>query len=57
MADSSTAFNIAAVSQETFLFSETIRENIALGSLGTDGNGDSIEECARIAQVGGEGRR
>ena len=42
---------IAAVSQETFLFSETIRENIALGVHGTDAPPGIVEECARTAQV------
>jgi ATP-binding cassette, subfamily B, multidrug efflux pump len=42
---------IAAVSQETFLFSETIRENIALGINDEDAPPDLVEQCARIAQV------
>jgi len=41
--------SIGYVPQETFLFSDTIRENIAFGKLGaTD---EEIEEAARIAQI------
>ena len=41
--------SIGYVPQETFLFSDTIRENIAFGRLDA-GEGD-IEEAARIAQI------
>jgi ATP-binding cassette subfamily B protein len=40
---------IAAVTQESFLFSETIRENIALGTRGADAPPGTIEACARVA--------
>ena len=41
--------SIGYVPQDTFLFSDTIRENIAFGKLGaTD---EEIEEAARIAQI------
>ena len=40
---------IGYVPQDTFLFSDTIRENIALGRLGA--SQEEIEEAARIAQV------
>jgi ATP-binding cassette, subfamily B, multidrug efflux pump len=41
--------SIGYVPQETFLFSDTIRENIAFGKL--DAREDEIEEAARIAQI------
>jgi len=41
--------SIGYVPQETFLFSDTIRENIAFGKL--DARGEEIEEAARIAQI------
>jgi ATP-binding cassette subfamily B protein len=37
------------VPQDTFLFSDTIRENIALGKL--DATDEEIEEAARLAQI------
>jgi len=41
--------SIGYVPQDTFLFSDTIRENIAFGR--PDATGDEIERAARIAQV------
>ncbi len=41
--------SIGYVPQETFLFSDTIRENIAFGKL--DATDKEIEEVARIAQI------
>jgi ATP-binding cassette subfamily B protein len=41
--------SIGYVPQETFLFSDTIRENIAFGRL--DAGEDEIEAAARIAQI------
>jgi ATP-binding cassette subfamily B protein len=41
--------NIGYVPQETILFSDTIRENIAFGRL--DATEEEIEEAARIAQI------
>ncbi len=41
--------SIGYVPQETFLFSDTIRENIAFGKL--NAREDEIEEAARIAQI------
>jgi ATP-binding cassette subfamily B protein len=41
--------SIGYVPQDTFLFSETIRENIAFGRL--DATHEEIEEAARIAQI------
>jgi len=41
--------SIGYVPQETFLFSDTIRENIAYGRL--DAKEEEIEEAARIAQI------
>jgi ATP-binding cassette subfamily B protein len=41
--------SIGYVPQDTFLFSDTIRENIAFGR--PDAAGDEIERAARIAQV------
>jgi ATP-binding cassette subfamily B protein len=40
---------IGCVPQETFLFSETIRENILFGA--QDGNGESMQAAATIARV------
>lgn len=43
---------IGVVPQETFLFSESILDNIALGMLGQDEvDPEWLRECARIAQV------
>jgi ATP-binding cassette subfamily B protein len=42
---------IGAVPQDGTLFSETIRENIALGHLGRGADVRAVEESARIAQV------
>jgi ATP-binding cassette, subfamily B, multidrug efflux pump len=45
---------IASVPQDTFLFSESIIENIALGTLGREDLADDVDwlkTCARIAQV------
>jgi ATP-binding cassette subfamily B protein len=41
--------SIGYVPQDTFLFSETIRENIAFGRV--EANDQEIEEAARIAQI------
>ncbi len=41
--------SIGYVPQDTFLFSDTIRENIAFGKLGATDN--EIEEVARLAQI------
>lgn len=41
--------SIGYVPQDTFLFSDTIRENIAFGKL--DATDEEIEEVARIAQI------
>jgi ATP-binding cassette subfamily B protein len=41
--------SIGYVPQDTFLFSETIRENIAFGR--TEAKDQEIEEAARIAQI------
>ncbi len=41
--------SIGYVPQETFLFSSTLRENIAFGRL--DAGDDEIEEAARVAQI------
>ncbi|MGA2518494.1 MAG: ABC transporter ATP-binding protein [Thermodesulfobacteriota bacterium] len=41
--------SIGYVPQDTFLFSETIRENIAFGKL--DATDQEIEEAARLAQI------
>jgi ATP-binding cassette subfamily B multidrug efflux pump len=41
--------NIGYVPQDTLLFSDTIRENIAFGRL--DATAEKIEEAARIAQI------
>jgi ATP-binding cassette subfamily B multidrug efflux pump len=41
--------SIGFVPQDTFLFSETIRENIAFGKL--EATGAEIEQAARIAQI------
>jgi len=41
--------SIGYVPQDTFLFSETIRENIAFGKL--DASDKEIEEAARLAQI------
>ena len=41
--------SIGYIPQDTFLFSETIRENIAFGRL--DATEEEIEEAARIAQI------
>lgn len=42
---------VAVGSQETFLFSETIRENIALGIGEAPLDMDWLIECARVAQI------
>ena len=44
--------SIGYVPQDTFLFSETLRENIAFGV--PDGREEDIRECASIACVSGE---
>jgi ATP-binding cassette subfamily B multidrug efflux pump len=41
--------SVGYVPQDTFLFSDTIRENIALGKL--DATDEEIEEAARLAQI------
>jgi ATP-binding cassette subfamily B multidrug efflux pump len=41
--------SIGYVPQDTFLFSDTIRENIAFGRV--DANDDEIKEAARLAQI------
>ncbi len=41
--------SIGYVPQDTFLFSDTIRENIAYGKL--DASGKEIEDAARLAQI------
>jgi len=41
--------SVGYVPQDTFLFSDTIRENIALGKL--DASDKEIEEAARLAQI------
>jgi ATP-binding cassette subfamily B protein len=41
--------SVGYIPQETFLFSDTIRENIAFGRL--DASDQEIEEAARIAQI------
>jgi ATP-binding cassette subfamily B protein len=44
--------SIGYVPQETFLFSESIRENIAYGA--PDATDDAVKEAARIAQIDGD---